>query len=279
MAVNYSNNMPEWQNEGVEPSNDLKEKGFQGGYKPPASVFNWFWSLVSKAITELQTITKNQLDKINEFVSTQIIPTGSDLNDVRAEGYYYAYGNYNIGNRPSGTTTKAFNLRVRILANQNVSQEFTDTDGNKYIRTYVSSAWSDWTQFSKVGHKHTLDDISETSNKKIMTSTERDNLLKVTNESNLRGALYFASCNSYTFDDQSMCLTITLSNTDINIKNGDLILVYFNVSNWSGSNDVISYVSIKNTSYAFQQSINSLSINSPSMFLIGIYDNNAYFIG
>ena len=32
-----------WENEGVEPSTTLKKTGFQGGYKPPASVFNYFF--------------------------------------------------------------------------------------------------------------------------------------------------------------------------------------------------------------------------------------------
>lgn len=55
MALNFDNEIPEWKNEGVEPSTDLKEKGFVGGYKPPAAVFNWFWSKVQKCITELQS--------------------------------------------------------------------------------------------------------------------------------------------------------------------------------------------------------------------------------
>lgn len=52
--MNFDNQIPEWKNSGSEPSENLKNKGFEGGYKPPAGIFNWFWSLVSKAITELQ---------------------------------------------------------------------------------------------------------------------------------------------------------------------------------------------------------------------------------
>lgn len=44
-----------WQNDGSAPSPKLQEDGFAGGYKPPASVFNWFWGKVMKAITEIQT--------------------------------------------------------------------------------------------------------------------------------------------------------------------------------------------------------------------------------
>lgn len=53
--MEFQNTLPEWKNEGVEPTTELKENGFVAGYKPPASIFNWFLSLVSKAITELQT--------------------------------------------------------------------------------------------------------------------------------------------------------------------------------------------------------------------------------
>ena len=62
MALNFDNELPEWKNEGVEPSNELRAKGFTGGYKPPATVFNWFWSLVQKCITELQTKLKTHAD-------------------------------------------------------------------------------------------------------------------------------------------------------------------------------------------------------------------------
>lgn len=54
--MDFKNKSPEWKNEGAEPSDELKNKGFQPGYKPPAAFFNWFWSLVSKCITEIQHI-------------------------------------------------------------------------------------------------------------------------------------------------------------------------------------------------------------------------------
>ena len=53
--MNFNNNLPEWKNTGTEPSDSLKNDGFKAGYKPSANVFNWFWSLVSKCITEIQS--------------------------------------------------------------------------------------------------------------------------------------------------------------------------------------------------------------------------------
>lgn len=52
--MSWENQFPEWRNEGVEPSETLRTNGFQGGQKPPATVFNWFWAKVIKAIAEIQ---------------------------------------------------------------------------------------------------------------------------------------------------------------------------------------------------------------------------------
>lgn len=61
----WKNIFPEWKNKGTEPSTELKNTGYSGGYKPPASVFNWFWSKVMKAITEIQTAVDTKADKQN----------------------------------------------------------------------------------------------------------------------------------------------------------------------------------------------------------------------
>ena len=87
MALNFDNEIPEWKNEGVEPSTDLKEKGFVGGYKPPAAVFNWFWSKVQKCINELQTKLKSHADSTSnphKITKSQIglgnVDNTSDIN-------------------------------------------------------------------------------------------------------------------------------------------------------------------------------------------------------
>lgn len=54
MALTYDNMPPDWENEGTEPTDDMKTTGFTAGYKPPAAYFNWFWTKVSKCISELQ---------------------------------------------------------------------------------------------------------------------------------------------------------------------------------------------------------------------------------
>ena len=53
--MDFKNIFSAWGNDGKEPSEELQLSGFKGGQKPAASVFNWFWSKVMKAVTELQT--------------------------------------------------------------------------------------------------------------------------------------------------------------------------------------------------------------------------------
>ena len=83
--MDFTNSPPEWQNNGEEPSQSLKESGFTPGYKPPAAYFNWFWSKVSACITELQNklldvntskaeanIKKNPDDTTGDIIETHL---------------------------------------------------------------------------------------------------------------------------------------------------------------------------------------------------------------
>ena len=130
--MNFDNKFPEWKNEGAEPSADLKESGFTAGYKPPASIFNWFWSKVSKAITEIQnklskskiapivtatstdgatyTATVDGITELSNGLEIVIIPNMTstntavkfDLNGLGAKNVRLKINGYNNGN--SGTT-------------------------------------------------------------------------------------------------------------------------------------------------------------------------------
>ena len=57
--MNFENNTPEWTKEGLEPSDEIKNKGFAPGYKPPATFFNWFWNSVSKNLAEIKSKLSN----------------------------------------------------------------------------------------------------------------------------------------------------------------------------------------------------------------------------
>ncbi len=54
MAITFNHTPIDWDNAGITPPQDLIEKGFQPGYKPPAEYFNALLHATSEAIKELQ---------------------------------------------------------------------------------------------------------------------------------------------------------------------------------------------------------------------------------
>ena len=55
MARNWTK-LFEWKNAGSEPSSTLKNNGFAGGYKPPASIFNRFFNLTKACFDQIQAV-------------------------------------------------------------------------------------------------------------------------------------------------------------------------------------------------------------------------------
>ena len=62
MGIEYQNKPIEWDNAGIMPPQDLIEKGFQPGYKPPAEYFNAILHNTSEAIKEIQEKTIEMSD-------------------------------------------------------------------------------------------------------------------------------------------------------------------------------------------------------------------------
>ena len=65
MSIEFTNKPTKWENEGAPPSSDLKTKGFQAGYKPPAGIFNHHWHETAECIDELQ----NKVSELDDTVS------------------------------------------------------------------------------------------------------------------------------------------------------------------------------------------------------------------
>ena len=64
--MDFEKNVPTWEAPGTEPPEELKKSGFVGGYQPPASIFNWFWSGVSACLKELrEKLSGHAADKEN----------------------------------------------------------------------------------------------------------------------------------------------------------------------------------------------------------------------
>lgn len=131
MALDFNNKIPEWKNEGIEPTDELKEKGFTGGYKPPATVFNWFWNKVQKCITELQTKLKSHVDSTSnphKVTKSQIglgnVNNTSDLNKPISNA---VKNELDIINKSLGkVTTPSYT--------DNTGKKYADIDG-MHIRT------------------------------------------------------------------------------------------------------------------------------------------------
>ena len=56
----------EWEAEGIEPSEALKQSGFSTGYKPPADLMNYFLHKSQESIEQLQ----DEMDNANERIDT-----------------------------------------------------------------------------------------------------------------------------------------------------------------------------------------------------------------
>lgn len=65
--MEFEKQIPEWVNEGDEPSETLKNNGFAAGNKPPANIFNWLFNLVFSAIKEIQT----KLSKVDNTADSE----------------------------------------------------------------------------------------------------------------------------------------------------------------------------------------------------------------
>ncbi len=135
--MDFENQFPEWENQGTEPSTNLKNTGFQGGYKPPASVFNWFWSKVMKAVTELQTKLTEVDGKIPTSGGTPVV------NAYSSDGILYRVTLPNIDKPTNGTeitiipnmTSQTNEVKLNINSGAyypirlSVNGIVTDTDG------------------------------------------------------------------------------------------------------------------------------------------------------
>ncbi len=76
--MKFINTPPDWKAGGIEPPIELKEHGFQAGYRPPAEYFNWFWCSTGKCLAEIQELmiafydTKANLDEDGKLAKSEI---------------------------------------------------------------------------------------------------------------------------------------------------------------------------------------------------------------
>lgn len=130
--------VPRWYAQGTEPSESIKTDGFQPGYKPPASFFNWFWYGVSQCLEELQ----------NDSVTHETV-AGVSLNAVIDIGLY-AY-NTRCTEKPSENS--GFMIVYRFESSY-ISQLAMAHTLNKIYTRYSADAgasWTGWAELARAG--------------------------------------------------------------------------------------------------------------------------------
>lgn len=130
MSRNWTKAM-EWNNEGTEPSANLKQNGFLGGYKPPASTFNYFLHKFKVCIDELQSA----FDAGDENKVDKVAGKGLSTNDyTTAEKTKLAGIDENatsVGKKGSGTNSEIFNSAESATGdNAHAEGEFSQAEGN-----------------------------------------------------------------------------------------------------------------------------------------------------
>ncbi len=138
--MNFNNIFSEWKNKGNEPSSDLKNNGFQPGYKPPANIFNWFWSKVIAAITELQN-KLSQTDKQSNGILTNTI-----YDNTSSSGYQITITVPNLSDDPFEKDNEN-SLDGKIIA---VSMKnYTATSDNANMKLNVNTKSTDLWHYPK----------------------------------------------------------------------------------------------------------------------------------
>lgn len=131
MSIEYQNKPIGWDNAGVTPPQDLIEKGFQPGYKPPAEYFNALLHTTSEAIKEIQKKTvelsvtvESSADTSSDTVTAKVICAG---NDTEHKGGLY------IGDTPIpyGEADNMLNNSIVIGTSDNVSGKNSIISGTK----------------------------------------------------------------------------------------------------------------------------------------------------
>lgn len=142
MALSYDNEIKEWQNEGTEPSSDLIESGFEAGYKPPASVFNWFWNKVTKCINELQT----KLNTVNSTLSNYLPLSGGTMTGaIKTNGNNIDFGSTGKATNVKGLTGERITLTssddeaIQSLKVRNDRIDFLKDTSKALSAAYIST--------------------------------------------------------------------------------------------------------------------------------------------
>ncbi len=127
MAIEFTNKPTKWENEGAEPSAELKKNGFQAGYKPPAGIFNHHWHEMTECIEELQTKVSGVDDEANAKVDKV---SGKSLIDENVATYVtYNTEDHSLYTPPIIATTIYGDITLhKAEETHNLSEKANTTD-------------------------------------------------------------------------------------------------------------------------------------------------------
>lgn len=125
--MSFTNTPPDWTAEGTEPTEEIKSTGFFAGYKPPADYFNWFWTKVSKCLSEIQTKLGTAEDKLSgiEDNSTSVGKKQYDGELLRGE-IFNSYSGQGV-NTASGAFSHAEGAGTTASGNQSHAENYQTT--------------------------------------------------------------------------------------------------------------------------------------------------------
>ena len=158
--MDFENEVFQWENDGAEPSDEIKKNGFSTGYKPPAGIFNRFFSRVSKAIKELQT-------KFGSHAENRTNPHGVTAEQVGLDKVNNTSDSEKSVRFASEAGTARKTNHAMVVRFNGGSTEGTDKwtfDGSTGRSVNITPAKIG---ASEKGHMHTLDTVGETPSKRF----------------------------------------------------------------------------------------------------------------
>lgn len=217
--MEFEKKVPEWENIGVEPPEELKKEGFKAGYKPPASYFNWFFNRIGESVKELQERLSANLkamafkDKVGDADITDVAASKitqdsthrmltdaerSDWND--ANGKKHTHGNKSVIDKLTQTLLDNWSAAYSHISNKSNPHAVTksqvglgnvpNVETNDQTPTYTqASTLANLTSGEKLGvslgkiMKAIADFIAHKADTVLhITSTERTKWNAITNK-------------------------------------------------------------------------------------------------
>lgn len=211
------------------------------------------------------------------------ITSNTDLNNIDEEGYYWCNSGSSstVTNKPDDVTF--FGLRVTKISGGVFSQEIVTSDNRKFLRIHWSGSWTQWTQITLSGHKHTKADISDFEHNHTLSSL--DGVLPIskggtgqTTAANTRTALGLgtAATRAYTTSVSNGSTSLVTSGAVYNaIKNTKsrthVVVATFNTQNPLKANADYTCTET-NASSILKTAINAVAKGGTVELLDGIYN-------